>query len=219
MRGQVAGWWPRAAGRAAAGALVGALAVLATLTVGVAPASAHTSLASSTPAAGSTVPTVPDQVELVFTQRLLGVGVVTVLGPGDVTVSTGAPVQDGARVTQALAAERPAGAYRIAYRVVAADGHTVTGEVAFTATAGTGPASPTPTATATTSAAPVPTSAPSGPTTGATALTNEGGGSDDGGSSTGLVVGVAVGAVGLIAIAGAATAIAARRRREHTDGT
>lgn len=205
-----------------AAALVGGLATLAIL-AGASPASAHTQLTSSTPANGETVPTAPDHVELLFAQHLLGLGAVAVEGPAGASVAAGEAVLDGATVTQPLAANRPAGTYRLAYRVVSADGHPVSGEITFTATAATGQPSPRPSAaSASTGPASIPTATPAvagDPTSGTTTLTNAGEDvSGNGGWSTGLIVGVAVGA-GVLAAGGAVIAVLARRRQGSTDGT
>ncbi|ONH24557.1 hypothetical protein BL253_30060 [Pseudofrankia asymbiotica] len=209
-----------------AATLVGGLATLGIL-AGASPASAHTQLTSSTPANGATVPTVPDHIELLFAQRLLGLGAVAVEGPGGASVAAGKAVLDGATVIQPLAANRPAGTYRLAYRVVSADGHPVSGEITFTATAATGQSAPAPsTAGASMAPALTPTATPAAagdPTSAATALTNSGeDASGNGGWSTGLTVGVAVGA-GVVA-GGAVIAVLTRRRQGSrgqgsTDGT
>jgi len=195
---------------------LGAFAVLAA----AAPASAHTKLKSSTPANGAAVPTAPDRVELLFGQHLLGLGTIAVQGPDGASVTAGDAVLDGATVTQALVANRPAGTYRIAYRVVSADGHPVTGELTFTATGATGAPSPTSPAAATAATQPAsspPTAAPAdGSTGGATTAAGAAGETaEDGGSSTGLVVGIVVGAA--VLAAGAGLLVARRRRAVSRD--
>ena len=195
---------------------LGAFAVLAA----AAPASAHTKLKSSTPANGAAVPTAPDRVELLFGQHLLGLGTIAVQGPDGASVTAGDAVLDGATVTQALVANRPAGTYRIAYRVVSADGHPVTGELTFTATGATGAPSPRSSAAATAATQPAsspPTAAPAdGSTGGATTAAGAAGETaEDGGSSTGLVVGIVVGAA--VLAAGAGLLVARRRRAVSRD--
>jgi len=198
---------------------LGAFAVLAA----AAPASAHTKLKSSTPANGAAVPTAPDRVELLFGQHLLGLGTIAVQGPDGASVTAGDAVLDGATVTQALVANRPAGTYRIAYRVVSADGHPVTGELTFTATGATGatgapsPTSPAAATAATQPASSPPTAAPAdGSTGGATTAAGAAGETaEDGGSSTGLVVGIVVGAA--VLAAGAGLLVARRRRAVSRD--
>jgi len=196
-------WWTRRAATAAAGLLAGLVALVA----GAAPASAHTRLLSSSPASGSTVAQAPAEIVLTFAQHLLGLGAVAVDGPGGVNVADGAPVLDGAIVTQRLAANRPAGAYHLAYRIVSADGHPVSGEVTFTATGGVGSGSST-------AAAPA-----SSPATGLALPGIEATAAGKGGSSAGPVVGIAVGVGVLVVVSGAAIAIRGRRgQRGSTDG-
>ncbi len=130
----------RAAGRRHR--LVSALAVGALLALGgiasvaSAPiASAHDELTGTTPADTSTVATVPDSVVLHFTEPPVTVGLaVRVTGPaGD--VQEGAAAINGKDVVQPLKPSAPAGAYRVAWRVTADDGHASSGELTFTATA------------------------------------------------------------------------------------
>jgi hypothetical protein len=106
----------------------------------------------------------------------------------------GKPTVDGTTVTQALAADLPAGKHAVTYRVVSADGHPVAGSLTFTTTAAPASASPsaTPTATPTPSASPSASAsvAPSPTPTVTTEPASQGSG---GGVSTWLVVvGVAV---------------------------
>ncbi|MBL7491072.1 copper resistance protein CopC [Frankia sp. AgB1.9] len=210
------------AGRGPVGRRVGAglaglgLALVALVAV-AAPASAHTRLLSSTPADGSTVPTAPDQIRLTFAQHLLGLGAVAVEGPGGSSVGVGDAVLDGAIVTLRLAEHRPAGVYRLSYRIVSADGHPVSGQVTFTATGDVGSVSSPTAAAATPSAAGASASggtALPGTTLPGTGATSEG----KGGSSAGLVVGIAAGVGALVVVSGAVIALRARRGQGGTDG-
>jgi len=130
------------------------------------PASAHDRLESTDPADGATLPGAPDHVDLVMSSDPLGLGTqVQVTGPAGV-VSTGATTVVDDTVTQALAADRPAGTYTVQWRVTSSDGHPVSGSFAFTATAaaGTGPSAtgsptgPSATSSSPAAAAPSPTS-------------------------------------------------------------
>jgi len=116
---------------------LGAPAVTAT------PASAHDVLISTAPAANATVATVPAEVTLTFDEPAVAVGAtIRVSGPaGD--VQSGTPRLVDRSVTQDVAAGSPAGTYRVAWRVTSADGHPVTGEYSFTATASGGGTSTT----------------------------------------------------------------------------
>ena len=153
---------------------VGLIALLTALAaVGFAgPAAAHDVLISSDPADGSTVQTAPATVTLTFDQPVQDFEpVITMTGPDGQSYQSGSPTVDSTVVTSAVGEIIQAGEYVIAYRVVSADGHPVTGEVKFqfngagSAAAGTPPVAGTSTAgtgaAGTASAAPTaPTSAP-----------------------------------------------------------
>lgn len=95
------------------------------------PASAHTVLQSVTPADGATV-TGAAQVQLVFSGEVREeLSAVAVTGPGGTDVVDGPPSGSGTRVVQPLRAPLPDGTWTVAYRVVAADGHPVTGTTTF----------------------------------------------------------------------------------------
>lgn len=141
----------RAPGRRAAAVLGVAAAVL----LGpVGPASAHNQLRGTAPADGAVVDTAPASVVLTFDQPVIALGTeVVVLGPDGSAVSAGEPRLVDDDVTQDLAGDLPAGAYRVEWRATSADGHPVSGELDFTASgpgagavAATTPAAPTPSA-------------------------------------------------------------------------
>jgi copper resistance protein C len=124
--------------------LLTVLALVVTMAVGGAgAASAHDTLVGTSPAANSTVPTVPGSVTLTFDQPALALGTeLVVTGPGG-------PVQSGAAravdntVTQSVQPGAPAGRYTVLWRVTSVDGHPVSGRFTFTAKAaapGTRPA-------------------------------------------------------------------------------
>ncbi|MET0711774.1 MAG: copper resistance CopC family protein [Jiangellaceae bacterium] len=116
------------------------------------PAVAHTELIGSSPADGATLTTPPAEVLLEFSEPVqTEFGQVAVLDDADVHHEQGNPQIVGATVTQGVD-ELPAGTYRISYRVGSADGHPITGTLAFTVTAETTPpeappTTPTPVAT------------------------------------------------------------------------
>lgn len=115
------------AGPAATAALVVGFGLLAP-----APASAHTDLVGGDPAAGSTLDTPVADVTLTFSVALLPEVVQLVVRDDDGTdLAVGRPAVDGARVSVGLRPPGHAGRYEVAYRVVAADGHPVTGSYAF----------------------------------------------------------------------------------------
>ncbi len=104
----------------------------------VLPATAHTSLSSSIPAAGQSLQEFPQVIELVFSEPLLTIGgdgtnYFELLGPAGDRIPLGSIEVDGAEVrAQVFGADFEPGSYRIAYRVVAGDGHVIRGEIAFT---------------------------------------------------------------------------------------
>jgi copper resistance protein C len=116
------------------------------------PASAHTSLVGSVPAAGSAVESVTEVV-LVFDDGVQpDLSTVAVTGPDGVDRSSGAPVlRQGNQLVQGLDAPLGDGRWTVAYRVVARDGHPVAGSHDFqvtvtSAAAVTPPPAPSPTA-------------------------------------------------------------------------
>ncbi|WP_241249455.1 copper resistance CopC family protein [Rhodococcus sp. X156] len=130
----------RASLRAAGVILLLGLALL----VGAGPASAHSYLVSSDPADGAEVATSPAQVALTFNEPLQpAFGSVSVVGPDGNQWSTGSATITGSTATVALTELGPAGRYTVAYRVLSADSHPVTGTVSFTLTTpGTGTPGP-----------------------------------------------------------------------------
>ena len=111
-------------------------------------AAAHNPPPVPTPADGATVAAAPDEVVLTFTDVVLEVGAtIAVTAPDGTDVTDGEAVVDDTVVTQALTTERPAGEYRVDWRVTSADGHPVDGTFAFTATEAVAPAPETPEAT------------------------------------------------------------------------
>jgi copper resistance protein C len=153
--------------RTVAVALLAGLALL----LGAAPALAHTRLQSSDPADGTSLDSAPQRVSLTFNETMTpGFSTINVVGPdGKSRYETGEVAVDGPVVSIALLPLGPAGRYEIGYRVVSADGHPVTGSVAFTLT------TPGPGAT---TAAPAPAAAPAVPAApaGATAPADTSGG-------------------------------------------
>ncbi|WP_353649028.1 copper resistance CopC family protein [Nakamurella sp. A5-74] len=113
---------------------VGLAAIAVLLSNGV--ASAHAYLRSSDPADGTTVQTLPATATLDFNETIQNFEpVVVVTGPDGKNYATGAVLVVGNAVSTAVSTDGPTGAYSMAYRVVSADGHPVTGEVKFSVTA------------------------------------------------------------------------------------
>lgn len=107
------------------------------LTMGLllaAPAQAHSTLASSIPADGSTV-SEPKTISLTFTRELRLVTVKLVGNDVDesLTVDRSAPL--GKAFSVPLPAVAP-GTYKVNWRAAAADGHIMTGSISFTVAPG-----------------------------------------------------------------------------------
>ena len=126
--------------------------IIAFVVVAVAPAFAatpaglalHAQLLGSSPKDGSTVATA-EQVVLTFNEDVDPTFVkVSVKGP-DGSETAGKPTVADREVTQALAADLPAGEHVVTYRVVSTDGHPVSGSVTFTSTQAPASATPSPT--------------------------------------------------------------------------
>ena len=107
----------------------------------IAPASAHTSLVSSSPESGAVLSEVPAEVRLKFNESLLLVDsknpnrIEVVNGIGQVV--SGMTVVEGPEIFTALDLSlEPSGEYSVKYRVVSADGHPVEGEYQFTVASG-----------------------------------------------------------------------------------
>ena len=96
-------------------------------------AQAHSIPVSSDPADGSTIDVGPPRVSVTFNEALQdSFASLTVVGPDGNLWSEGDATVDGPTVDVALRKLGPAGVYTIAYRVVSADGHTVSGTREFT---------------------------------------------------------------------------------------
>jgi methionine-rich copper-binding protein CopC len=104
------------------------------------PAQAHSALESSTPTHREIIDLLPSVISLTFNEDLLSIEgeEINTLALAD---SDGAgyellqPTISGANLTaQPADGDYPAGKYLLSYRVVSADGHPITGEIAFTTT-------------------------------------------------------------------------------------
>ena len=174
---------------------------------------AHTAFSSSSPSDGEQLVTPPGAVEVVFTDEILDLGAqIVVAGPAG-PVEASRPMVDGDRVSAALPADLVSGDYTVQWRVTAADGHPVTGELGFSVAA---VAPPTETATAAPSASvAAPSPEPTGETSVAAApepsVAEAPEPSDDAGglgTSRPLMLGL-----GALAVAVVAAGVAVRRRR------
>ncbi|MFI9150703.1 copper resistance CopC/CopD family protein [Streptomyces sp. NPDC053367] len=120
------------------------LLTLFTVLAPATPASAHAALRTTTPADGTVLRSAPRELTLAFTESVaLLDGSVRVLDPGNHRVRTGEPRHTGDTVRVALPDDLGRGTFTVAWRVVSADSHPVSG--AFTFSVG----EPTPTSAAT----------------------------------------------------------------------
>lgn len=122
----------------ATGRVVAVLATAAVLALaGAPPSTAHDVLTATTPASGSTVQTVPDEIVLTFDQPAFATGTVLVVrDPGGRDVAVGPPTLVDTTVRQAVGGRLPAGTYTVLWRVTSADGHPVDGTFGFVARVG-----------------------------------------------------------------------------------
>ena len=95
----------------------------------------HASLTSSTPSDGATLDTTPERVVLTFSEELFAdlIEVSVLDGAGDLVMATEAEQTPppGTDVIVPWPGDLPPGDYAVAFRVVSADGHPVTGQVNF----------------------------------------------------------------------------------------
>lgn len=104
--------------------------------VGAGPASAHTALVGSDPAAGSTLSTAPASVALEFNENIGSSPQVAVVAPDGNPVKVTNIQAIDQRVTADVADAGQRGTYSLSFRVVSADGHPVTGTIKYDVTTG-----------------------------------------------------------------------------------
>ncbi len=131
--------------------LSAALAVVAVLGLPAAPASAHAALVSSDPADGQRLAALPGSASLTFNEEISPPSYVVVTAPDGSRADQGEPAVAGSTVSVDLAKGQE-GTYALAFRVISADGHPVTGRLTFVVGDGpldsTGPSlAPTPAGT------------------------------------------------------------------------
>ncbi len=197
----VARWW---------GSLAGALFLALGLGLAVAPAAdAHAALRSSNPADGSVVTTPPPRFELVFNEEVDAnfAQVVIEDAGGTARTQTDLAVR-GPSVSGAFPRDLPAGATRLRYRIVSADGHPVAGEISFEIKGA--PSASAPSTPAATSGAAVPAAPPTTTAAGAQAVAQD----TERGVAVGNVVMFVLGGIGVAAfVLVAALLVRADRRR------
>ncbi|MEZ5117806.1 MAG: copper resistance protein CopC [Candidatus Nanopelagicales bacterium] len=195
--------------------LVALLAALAGLAAAPA-AQAHADLVSTDPADGSALDSPPTEVTLTFSEDVLDAGTQLVAEGPDGTRMPLPSAVTGPDVTAAWPADAAGGDWRVDWRVVADDGHTLTGTLRFsypgTATPSAGStASPEPSLLVETresapseSAAASPQGGPSSVAASPVAAQEDAG---SGGSATIILIGVAA----LLAVAAGVLWVVARR--------
>lgn len=112
-------------------ALAGAAALA--LFAGATPAFAHNSVVDQAPEEDEVVTAQPGEVWIETNDELLdldGATAMDVIGPDDRHYATACPAVDGA-IASAPMELGPAGEYTVAWRVVSADGHPITGDFTF----------------------------------------------------------------------------------------
>ncbi|MET4093587.1 copper resistance CopC family protein [Arthrobacter sp. UYCu712] len=117
-------------------ALLGAMIFAAALLGAAAPASAHDTVESTSPAAGATVATPPETVSVTFNKNPLALGsqILVTDAAGSNWSDGGVEIVDNV-ASQKLKPGAPAGVFTVAWRVASSDGHPIEGTFTFTATA------------------------------------------------------------------------------------
>lgn len=105
--------------------------VLLAVVLPAAPASAHATLASSSPTQGGRLEAAPAEVVFAFTEAMSAPAYVVVTPPDGSDALVGEPVVDGAVVRQELTPGGPEGTWTAAVRAVSEDGHPVTSQLTF----------------------------------------------------------------------------------------
>ena len=113
-----------------------ALALCMLLTCPAAPVSAHATLVGSDPEDGASLSSEPATVSVTFNEDVATPAQLQVTAPDGTRLAEGEPTIDGPTVTQPVGTSGQAGEYTLAYRVVSADGHPVSGELTYDVTSG-----------------------------------------------------------------------------------
>jgi methionine-rich copper-binding protein CopC len=96
-------------------------------------AQAHTVVVGSIPAADTVLDEAPEQASVTFNEPLQdSFAALTVTGPDGAQWQQGGPVIDGSTISVPLKPLTLPGDYTVAYRVISADSHPVTGTLRFT---------------------------------------------------------------------------------------
>ncbi|MFL6022819.1 MAG: copper resistance CopC/CopD family protein, partial [Marmoricola sp.] len=122
---------PRVSLRTAARLVAALLLALVGLGLLAGPASAHTELLGSDPAAGAVVPQAPDQVTLTFNEPIRVVARAVHLFTAEGAELRSPATSVDSRVLVDLPGALAPGSYTLAWRVISADGHPVSGALVF----------------------------------------------------------------------------------------
>ena len=100
-------------------------------------AEAHSTLVSSMPKSGTTLSAVPGLVTLTFNEKLLIIpgehpNSLTVANSSGQSIPTGPLKISGSKISITLKTKKSTGKFTVAYRVVSADGHPISGKYFFT---------------------------------------------------------------------------------------
>ena len=100
-------------------------------------AEAHSTLVSSVPKSGTTLGVVPNLVTLAFNEKLLVIpgeqpNSLTVANSSGQSITTGPLKINGSKISITLKSKKSTGKFTVAYRVVSADGHPISGKYFFT---------------------------------------------------------------------------------------
>lgn len=108
---------------------------LVALLVGAGPVSAHASLTGSDPADGATLAAAPTAVSLTFSENV-GNGQLVATAPDGSSVDVTGVAASGHTLGGTIADADQKGRYTLAYRVVSADGHPISGTIHYSVTQG-----------------------------------------------------------------------------------
>ncbi|MET0953299.1 MAG: copper resistance CopC family protein [Aeromicrobium sp.] len=115
--------------------LRGGLLALVALVLGMAPAGAHAALVGSDPEDGATLATAPRAVTLTFSENV-GNGQLVATAPDGSTVDVSGARASDRTLTATLDDVDQRGTFTLAYRVLSADGHPVSGTIRYDVTSG-----------------------------------------------------------------------------------
>ena len=195
-------------------ALAATTATVFVLSVAMAPTtSAHADLQVSTPADGESLDIAPEEIRLTFSEELfeelVEISILDAAGDLYSTIEVEQTPPPGTDVIFPWPAQAPPGDYSIAYRVVSADGHPVTGTISFSYAATASKPSPSDTAPQPTPSDSTPSAESSTPAA-SPATESSTSSSTDSSSGTTLVV---LGVVLLLGVIATSAIIARARQR------